>query len=374
MNKIRLAKSCIGPMEKEAVQRVLDGEFLGMGENVRLFEEELCEFIGGNRQVVCVNTGTSALHLALSCMDIGVGDEVLVPSITYVASFQAISATGAKPIACDVRKDTVFLDVADASRRITARTRAIMPVHYASDSSGMNDIHRLARDHDLRVVEDAAHSFGCVRDGQRIGAQGDVVCFSFDGIKNITAGEGGAVVTGDEELAQRVRDARLLGVEKDTEARFKGERSWDFDVRHQGYRYHMSNIMAEIGRVQLKRFGEFAAKRKTIAKHYQQAFRGLNSVHLFGYEYDNTVPHLFPIVLKPETRPIVIEAAKENGIEVGTHYFPNHMLTKYRSNYRLPIAEMLCEGLLTLPLHPDITDSDVRRIVKLITDICVPRT
>lgn len=353
---IRLSKSCIGTKEQEAVRRVLEKEFLGMGEEVKLFEEELGAFIGGQREVVCVNTGTSALHLALSCMDIGVGDEVLVPSITYVASFQAISATGAKPIACDVREDTVFLDVKDAAQRLTSRTRAIMPVHYASDSTGVPEIYAFAQQHGLRVVEDAAHSFGCKRNKKRIGAEGDVVCFSFDGIKNITSGEGGAVVTGDQKLANRVRDARLLGVEKDTDARFKGERSWDFDVTHQGYRYHMSDIMAAIGRVQLGRFDEFSEKRKRLAENYRNIFRTFSNVKLFNFADDGIVSHIFPIKIIDGNRKNILVEADQKQIQLGFHYLPNHLLTKFKTEYNLPVAESIYNRILSLPLHPDLDE------------------
>src|SRR5450759_1400654 len=206
------------------------------------------QFIGGNRQVICVNTGTAALQLAVQACGIGRGDDVLVPTLTFVSCFQAVSATGATPVACEVLRDNGCLDPEDAARRITAHTKAIMPVHYASGAGKLYDVYALAKKHGLRVIEDAAHAFGGTRNGARVGATGDVVCFSFDGIKNITSGEGGAVVTSDAAVANRIKDARLLGVEKDTEKRYTGKRSWEFDVTAQGWRYHMSNVFAALGR------------------------------------------------------------------------------------------------------------------------------
>ena len=155
---IRLSKSCIGDAEKYAVMRVLDKEFLGMGEQVRIFEEKLSDFFG--REAVCVVNGTAALHLALQACEIGIGDEVLVPSITYVASFQAITATGAIPVACDVEETSLCLDWLDAEKRITSKTRAIMPVHYSGGVGELDKIYKLAEKYKLRVVEDAAHAFG----------------------------------------------------------------------------------------------------------------------------------------------------------------------------------------------------------------------
>ena len=371
MNRIRLSKSCIGEDEKQAVLAVLDREFLGMGQEVQKFEQELQSFIGTDSDVICVNTGTAALHLALSGMDIGPGDEVLVPSLTYVASFQAISATGATPVACDVLEGSAFIDVKDAERRIAPKTRAIMPVHYASNSSGISDVYALANKYSLRVVEDAAHSFGCKRDGQRIGFEGDVVCFSFDGIKNITSGEGGAVVTSDQKLAGRIKDARLLGVSKDTEKRFSGQRSWNFDVHHQGFRYHMSDIMAAIGRVQLKRFDELGAKRRSLAKKYIDGFRECENVHLLNLEHQEIVPHIFPVLFSSnQFRNRVKQNLLDHNIETGVHYQPNHTLSYYLDNdHSFPVCERLSQRMLTLPLHPSLTEDVIDSIVKLVCSL-----
>jgi dTDP-4-amino-4,6-dideoxygalactose transaminase len=166
----------------------------------------------------------------LQAIGVGVGDEVLVPTLTYVATFQAVSACGAIPVACDVRRADGLLDLEDAARRITPRTKAVMPVHYASFPGDLDALYAFAERHGLRVVEDAAHAFGCEYKGRRIGSFGDVACFSFDGIKNITSGEGGAIVSSDPEIIARAMDARLLGVIKDSEKRYAGERSWEFDV------------------------------------------------------------------------------------------------------------------------------------------------
>src|SRR5688572_23107783 len=176
---IRLSRSIVGPLEQAAVARVLERGYLGTGPETERFEVELAEFIGGDRPVLCVSSGTAALQLALEACDIGPGDEVLAPSLTFVATFQAISATGATPIPCDSQAGDATLDVADAARRVTARTRAIVPVHYASQPGDLEGVYRLAEEHRLRVIEDAAHAFGCRPRGSRIGALGDIVCFSF---------------------------------------------------------------------------------------------------------------------------------------------------------------------------------------------------
>jgi len=360
---IRLSKSCIGEAEKQAVCGVLDREYLGMGTEVQLFEQALTEFFG--RTALCLINGTSALQLAIQACGIGHGDEVLVQSLTYVASFQAISATGAKPVACDVTSEGILIDLKDAELRLTENTRAIMPVHYSGDVGKLEDIYVFAEHHNLRVVEDAAHAFGTRYNGNRIGSIGDVVCFSFDGIKNITSGEGGCVICNDKKTLDRIRDARLLGVEKDTDQRYSGNRSWDFDVTQLGWRYHMSNIMASIGLEQLKRFPEMAFKRKLLAKQYDVLLKGHEKIKIFNRDYENIVPHLYVVCIPHmKDRKILQNKLLNKGIQTGYHYQPNHMLSLFYDAKidPLPVTDSIHSTLLSLPLHPDISEGDVKYI------------
>ena len=364
--KIRLSKSSISQQEKDAVVTVLEKEFLGMGEEVGLFEKKIQSYLHTDYKVVCVNTGTSALHLSLSALDLKAGDEVLVPSLTYVASFQAISATGATPVSCEVDPNTLFIDVADAKTKITDKTKVIMPVHYASSSKGMDDVYALAQEFGLRVVEDAAQAFGSKREGRFVGQRGDIICFSFDGIKNITSGEGGAIVAKDKAFIQRVQDARLLGVEKDSDKRLSGERSWDFDVKHQGFRYHMSNIMAAIGLVQLERIDTFKTKRQNIVKYYLQELKSIEDLTFLTFDYEEIMPHIF--VIKAKNRDALREYLLKNNIECGVHYKPNHLLTKYKTKDSLPVTESLYEEILTLPCHNDLTQEEQNRVIATIKE------
>lgn len=365
---IRLSKSVIGDEEKKAVMGVLDREYLGMGKEVQAFEKDLSSFF--NRQAVCVNTGTAALHLALQALGLGPGDEVLVQSLTYIASFQAISATGARSIPCDIDPDTITIDIHDAKKRLTRRTKAIMPVHYSGGVGSLDEIYSFAEENSLRVVEDACHAFGSYYNGRKVGSFGDISCFSFDGIKNITSGEGGAVVTDDEKVLKRVRDARLLGVENDTEKRYKGERSWDFDVQNQGWRYHMSNIMAAIGIEQLKKFPEFAKKRKYSAKKYYNKLNSSSSIDLLKQDFESIVPHIFVVKLKSHDREKIRGLLLAQGIQTGVHYQPNHVLSMYEIPDRmsLPMTETIFPKLLSLPLHPDLKDEDIDFICEKLFD------
>jgi len=367
---IRLSKSCISSAEKKAVMKVLDKEFLGMGEEVELFEKALTEYFG--RPTLCIVNGTAALHLSLQACGIGLGDEVLVSSLTYVASFQAISATGAKPVACDINSDDLMINLKDAEDRLSPRTKAIMPVHYSGGVGNLDSIYTFATKHGLRVIEDAAHAFGTNYNKNRVGSFGDIACFSFDGIKNITSGEGGCVVTDDQTVLDNIKDARLLGVEKDSDRRYSGKRSWEFNVSSQGWRYHMSNIMAAIGLEQLKSFPAAAKTRQYLAQRYDELFYDNHFIQPLFRDYRSVVPHIYVVQIRDGfDRKILQDKLLANGIQTGIHYQPNHLLSYYSdlSSKPLPTTEYIYPKLLTLPLHVDLTESDVEYVARILTEI-----
>ncbi len=369
---LRLSRSIVGEAEARAVSRViLEDGYLGMGNETRLFEEELAAYLGVTpQQIITTNTGTAALHLAVDAVAAQgrVTDgpaEVLVPSLTFVASFQAVTAAGCVPVACDVLPETGTLDIRDAEKRLTPRTIAVMPVDYASNPWHLDEVYDFARRKGLRVVEDAAHAFGCRHHGRKIGSFGDMVCFSFDGIKNITSGEGGCLVAFDAEAARLASDARLLSVENDARQRFAGARSWDPDVRRQGWRYHMSNIMAAIGRVQLSRLeSEFIPARRALAAAYAEGLAHLPGVALLHADpADFIVPHILPVRILNGRKDAVREALNREGIPTGVHYKPNHLLSFFGGGaLPLPVTERLYAELLTLPLHPGLNREDVEKI------------
>lgn len=368
---IRLSKSVVGYLEVDAIARVIEGSgYLGMGDTVGLFERELEDYVGGNGfHCVCVNSGTAALHLSIQAIT-KPGDEVLVPSFTFVSTYQAITAAGCVPVSCEIDPRTLLLDLQDAERRITAKTKVLLPVYYASNVEMVREYHTFALKYNLRVIEDAAHAFGCLYKGQKIGSFGDIVCFSFDGIKNITSGEGGAIFSSDMDVLEQVKDARLLGVCKDSEKRYKGERSWEFDVTNQGYRYHMSNIFAAIGLTQLSRLErEFAPKRKMLARKYVSLLSGNRNVKLVHIDYDEVIPHIFPILVLNDNRDRLIKLLEGFQIQYGIQYRPNHLLTYYKSDYNLPITEDIYTKILTLPLHPELSEEDVQLIASIINKL-----
>jgi dTDP-4-amino-4,6-dideoxygalactose transaminase len=364
---VNVSRSILGPSESSAVQAVLDIGYLGMGAETGRFEDELSVFMGlrdAGREIACVASGTAALHLALEAVDAGPGHEVIIPSLTYLASFQAVAATGARAVACDVRVSDGCIDPEDLRRRISDSTIAVMPVHYSSVPGPLAEVYEIAAANNLRVIEDAAHAFGCASGNGLVGCKGDVVCFSFDGIKNITAGEGGAVVSADAEVMRRVRDGRLLGVEGDTDQRLRGERSWVPAVTRRGFRYHMSDIMASIGRAQLARLmPEFAPARIRLLRQYRVLLEDVDGIQLLDDPPEGTIPHIFPVRVLRGRRDEVRLRLVERGCGVGIHYHPNHLIDLFRTAYQLPGAETLGRELLSLPLHPGIDDETQRWVV-----------
>ena len=361
---IRLSKSKIGKEEISAVKKVLEKEYLGMGEEVGIFEKDLSKLF--LRDSICVSSGTAAVQLAIQACNIGNGDEILVPSMTYVATFQAIKAAGAKPIACDIDENTCLIDLKDASSKISKRTKAIIPVHYTGGVGNLDELYSFASKHNLRVIEDAAHAFGTKYKDNLIGSIGDIVCFSFDGIKNITSGEGGCVVTSDSKVAENIKNARLLGVEKDSDNRYKNLRSWNFDVSNQGWRYHMSKIMAAIRIEQLKKFNKFANRRKQIASAYDKILSSNQNIIFLNRDYKNVVPHIYVVRIKDlNDRDGLREAMFKEGVEIGVHYTPNHFLNYFKSDnkIKLPVTEKVYKEIISLPIHPDVNNDDIEYVI-----------
>jgi len=366
---IKLSKSSISKVEEKLVQKVLRSEYLGMGKQVSIFEKKIENFF--SRPCVCVNSGTSALQIALFAIGIKSGDEIIVPSLTYVASFQSISALGAVPVACDVTLDDLTIDIIDLKKKITKKTKAIMFVHYAGGYNSLNKLYKIARQKKLRIIEDAAHAFGNrFKDGKKVGSFGDVVCFSFDGIKNITTGEGGCIITKDKKVLKAAKNARLLGVENETSFRFKNQRQWNFDVKNQGWRSHMSNILAAIGIGQLKRFNYLANTKKKLANYYDSKLRNEKNIILLNRNYHKIVPHIYPIRVKnlKDRKKLQVFLIKK-GIQIGYHYQPNHLLSFFLNkikNKNLKNTDILSKELISLPLHADLKLKELDYIVNII--------
>jgi dTDP-4-amino-4,6-dideoxygalactose transaminase len=361
---IKVSQGCLGEEELAAVREVFASGYFGHGPRVVAFENAVKAYLGA-ANVVAVNTGTSALHLALEALGIGPGDEVIVPSLTYVASFQAIGATRAVPVACEVDLETLQVNLADMEHRITPHTRALMPVHYAGAACDLEGVRRLAERYKLRVVEDAAHAFGSTYNGRKIGSFGDVACFSFDSIKNITCGEGGAVACQDADLAERMRQTRHLGTKRAENANASAKaRGIALETVTQGFRYHMSSINAAIGIEQLKKVEGFLARRRDICRRYDSVFGSTDNLRTLPVDYSEAAPHIYVVRVLHGRRDALMESLNEAEIETGLNYVPNHLQPHFRlAGLTLPATEQAYREMLTLPLHCGLSDADVEGVI-----------
>lgn len=369
---IQVSRPTLGAEELSAVGRVFDTGWLGLGSTTYDFEQALSGRFGG-REVVAVNTGTAALHIALAVLELQPGDEVILPSLTFAASVQATLAAGGTPVFCESREADLLIDVDDVERRLTPRTRAIMPVHYCGQACDMDRLLALARAHGLSIVEDAAHAFGSTYHGEPVGSFGDLTCFSFDPIKNITCGEGGAVTTGDPDLAERLRRLRLLGIDKDTWHRYRNTRSWQYEVTGPGFRYHMPNFCAAIGLAQLPKLDAFVARRRAIGRAYDERFRSSRTVRTLAVDYDETAPHIYIVRVLAGRRDAFMEFLAARGVGTGIHYIANHVHPHFAGFLRgpLPVADRLWREIVTLPLHVAMTDADVETVVVAVEEFAL---
>lgn len=364
---IPVARPSTGPEELAAIGKVLESGWLGMGSTTYAFEEEIKKLIGC-KHVIAVNTGTSALHIALDGFGVGPGDEVLVPSLTYAASVQAIIATGAVPVFCESREADLLLDIEDVKHKITERTKAVMPVHYCGQACDMDALLTLAEENDFYVIEDAAHAFGSTYKDRKIGSFGHATCFSFDPIKVVTCGEGGAVLLHDDEKAELIRRKRILGIDKETWHRYRNTRAWFYEVTTNGYRYHMPNFCAAIGLTQLQKLDEFVRKRREICCRYDAAFSNLRMVLPLEVNYEEVVPFMYIVRVLNDQRDAFKEFLKARDIDTGVHYIPNHLHPFFKQHVRepLPRSAKLGEQIVTLPLYYEITDAEIQTIIEAV--------
>lgn len=348
----------------------LDTGWLGMGASTKEFEERIAQFLGlaPEHHVVATNTGTSALHLALLAAGVGKGDEVITPSFNYVADHQAVRATGAEVVMCDIREDDLGIDVEQAEKLVTSRTKAIIPLHFAGVPCDIDGVYALAERHGLRVIEDACHAFGSTVHGKRIGKTGDIATFSFDPVKICTSIDGGAIVVRRDEELQRLHRLRLLGVDKDTTERYKNKRAWDYDVVSEGYRYHLTNIMAAVGISQVKRADDFIASRRAVCERYSAAFGDLPGLRVMRGDYSDVSPFIYSMRVLDGRRTAFIDHLGERGIDVGIHFVPVHRHTWFADAPLgpMPVTERVCEEVVTLPLHSEMQPAHVDRVIEAV--------
>lgn len=359
-----------GPEEEQAVLDVLRRRWLTMGEVTQEFELEFARFVGV-RHALAVSNGTQALHLAVLALGIGPGDEVIVPSMTFVASANAVLYAGA-----DVRFAEIIgpqdLNISPAAieELISPRTRAILVVHYGGYPCRMGQIMEIARRHGLSVIEDAAHAPGAVLEGRRLGAWGDVGCFSFFSNKNLITGEGGMLVTDRDDIAEKVKTLRSHGMTSLTWDRYKGH-AFSYDVVALGYNYRIDEIRSALGLVQLRKLNQNNALRRTITNEYRAGLQGkaFSGVEVpFLQTEGQPSCHIFPILLPEQIdRPKFMEVMRNEGIQTSIHYPPIHTFSYYRRLFpglSLPKTEAAARQEVTLPLYPTMSMDQVRQVLE----------
>jgi dTDP-4-amino-4,6-dideoxygalactose transaminase len=354
---------------KAVVDALADG-WLGMGKLTQQFETAISDFLRlSARRVVAVNTGTSALHIALRLAGVGPGDEVITTSFNYVADHQAIRMCGAQPVMADINEPNLGLDPVSAERLLSKRTRALLPLHFAGLPADLAGIYRLADDHGLRVVEDACHALGTVVDGQAIGSAGDLTCFSFDPVKIVTSLDGGCVVVPDEAGEEQLRLYRFLGVDKETHLRYKNARAWEYDVVSDGFRYHLNSVSAAVGLSQMARITEFIENRQAVCATYSQAFSSLSWCKPVATSFDGVSPFIYSLRVLDGLRPAFIAHMDLKGVATGIHFVPVHRHSHFRDCRRdaLPVTERVCEEVVTLPLHSLMPLRTVDRVLEAVT-------
>lgn len=359
-------RPCLGAEELRAVQAVFESRWLGCGPTTERFEQRLAEYFGC-KHVIALGHGTDALHLALDALELAPGDEVIVPSLTFAATIQAILMCGASPVFCEVEPDTLNLDVRDAEKRITPRTRVILPVHFAGLPCDMNRLFEMAKARHIRIVEDAAHAFGSLYQGRPVGTLGDLTCFSFDSIKNITCGEGGAVATDDAGWARRIAQRRRLGIDTRFTPRGPEEAQWQYHVVSHGFRQHMSDINAAIGLVQLDRFPEFQRRRREIVARYDAAFLQIQTVQPLRHDLTSTCPWAYVLKVSAGRRDSFREFLARRGVNTLVQFIPNHLQPAFEAfRCELPITERLFSEIVSLPLHVELSDADVAAVIEAV--------
>lgn len=374
--RVTLADVNLGIEEENAVLDVLRSGWLTMGAVTQAFEQEFADFVGA-KHAIAVNNATAALHLACMAVGLGAGDEAIIPSLTFVATANAVRYTGAKVVFADIEsEDWLCICPHSIEEQITDKTKAIVVMHYAGFACDMPAILRIAEKYGLAIVEDAAHAVGASLDGKALGTWGNVGCYSFFGNKNMTTGEGGMLVTNDDLLAEKIRIMRSHGMTTLTWDRHKGHAS-TYDVVELGYNYRLDEIRSAIGREQLKKLPAGNARREVLVSRYRQAFAEMApKLGLpFAERRGNSSQHIFPVLLPEKmNKDAFREALKQDGIQTSFHYPPVHQFKIYQDPQKnfeetLWMTENVSSRQVTLPLFPTMTDEQQRLVIECVVKV-----
>lgn len=371
MNNIPVFKPLIEASELKAATASLELGWLGMGGYVGEFERALGEFLETeDRFIVAVSTGHAALHLAMLLLDLKPGDEVITPAFNNIADFQAILAAGATPVMCDICDDTLCIDLLKADELVTARTKAVIAMDYDCCLADHNALTEFAARNNIRVIHDAAHSFGSYYNEKRVGSFSDICMFSFDPVKTITCIDGGALVVRTVEEKEALHEMRLIGMAQPANVMYGNQRAWTYDVKRLGFRYHMANLHAAIGLSQLGKMPEISKTRREACKLYTHLLGSVAEIRTPQSDFSDVTPFLYYIRVGELARQPLRDHLKAKGIDTGIHWQPGHWFSLFKNVRRgdLTVSDRVGAEVLSLPLHSKMDMAIVERICSVIRD------
>ena len=358
--------------DKKIINKTLSQSMLTLGPQLEKFEADFCKY-SKSKYAVAVSNCTAALHLSLMALGIRKDDEVIIPDLTFVADANAVLACNAKPVVADINKENFFLSISNVKKNITKRTKAIIPVHIYGQVCNIEEILDLAKDHNLKVVEDCAHAVGTFHKSKHVGTLGNTGCFSFYPTKNITTAEGGMVTTNSKEIAEKVRQLRSHGMTKSLKSRYSSEYPWVFDIVEPGYNYRLDEISSALGITQLKRIKKINDLRKKASLYYHKNLQNIPGIILPDMVNDKTHSyHLYTIrVTKPFklSRNQLYKKLKDNGIRTTVYWMPIHEYAAYRKFAKkssIVNTVKTYDEILALPLFPNISKKHQDAVIKVI--------
>ncbi|MCU1344255.1 MAG: Cell wall aminitransferase [Acidimicrobiia bacterium] len=368
-DRIPVYGSLLEADDRAAVDEGMSRGWLGMGNDTGRFEAAVQSVLDDQHHVIALSTGSAALHVALLVAGIGPGDEVIVPSLCHLSNVQAVLATGAEPVLCDVLDDTLCMDPSSVEALLSPRTKAVMPLDYGSSLYDAPALARAIEGRNIRVVHDAAHSFGSSVRGAPVGTQSDLCIFSFDPVKVLTAIDAGILVVRTEQELRAARELRLLGSDQPSGVMYLNSRTWDYDAVRVGFRYHLSNIHGCLGANQITKLDRVRANRQAACRRYVDRLKGTDPVDLVSTEFDDLCPFLFAIRVPADSRDALRAALTEQGIDTGIHWRPAHEHTHFQGLRQGPVPVSAAAGreLVSLPLHSSpMADSTIDRVSEAI--------
>lgn len=376
--QIPFHRADLGEEEVQAVADVIRSGWLTMGAKTFEFEKQFAHYVGASH-AIAVSSCTAALHLALEAVGVKHGDEVLVPTTTFTATAEVVTYFGARPVFVDVDPNMMNLDPVDAERRITPRTKAIIPVHLAGTPCDMREIVDLSRRHGIRVIEDAAHALPSSYHTQKVGSISDLTAFSFYATKTLTTGEGGMITTEDAECAKRLQVMRLHGIARDAWKRYSAEGSWFYEVLEAGYKYNLTDLQAALGLAQLAKCDAMFAGRQRVAERYTEAFEGIAALQVPSVPDDRTTSwHLYILRLNPDglriDRNQFIRELADRGVSTSVHFIPLHLQPVYQRDFGYkagdyPVAEREFQRSLSLPIYSSMREEEIEYVISCVLEV-----